>query len=131
LLAQLYHRASTPAHSPQGQHILPHPTFGSQPWIATSAPQQQMFAQGPTTPPSAYPPQPSPFSTSPYTQDRFLVSGQQQHQQEQMPDWNSGQALPELPQPSEGRMRHALVYGPGLPPPRPKSNQGNAGGQPQ
>jgi hypothetical protein len=119
LLAQLYQRASTPTHSPQNQ-MLPHPTYTSQSWGPnTAAFPQTTLSQQPTTPPAVYPPQPSPFSTSPYNN----------HQQ--MPDWTttpSPQPLPEFPQPSEGRMRHAMVYGPGLPPP-PQLTRGSSDGQ--
>lgn len=129
LLAQLYQRASTPTPSPHAQNMVSHPGFVPQAWIPNLSPQQQMFAQNPTTPPSAYPPQPSPFSsTSPYSQEPFLQVSPNQTQQ--IPDWDnttpSPQPLPELPQPSEGRMRHALVYGPGMPAPaRPRSKPRN------
>lgn len=133
LLAQLYHRASTPTHSPHAQNIVPHTTFGPQTWISNPSPRAQMFAQNPTTPPSAYPPQSSPFSTSPYTSTQEAFLQVSPNQQQHISDWDnttpSPQPVPELPQPSEGRMRHALVYGPGIPAPARPRSTGNGSGQ--
>jgi hypothetical protein len=126
LQAQLYHRASTPTHSPPGQSVPLHPTFGSQQWMPPPAtsPQQQLYHQNPTTPPSAYPSQPSPFSTSPYSTTSPFAPPVQTPQ---MQDWTtpSPQPLPDMPQPSEGRKRQALVYGPGI---AQSQSQGNTQG---
>lgn len=104
LLSQLYHRASTSPHtSPQAHNITPQgqvqpPFHSGQSWMnmPVTSSQQQIYPGHPTTPPTVYPPQPSPFSTSPY--------------------WTtpSPQPMLDMPQPSEGRVRQALVYGPGL-----------------
>lgn len=122
LLSQLYHRASTPTHSPPVQNVSPHQTFHTQNWMATTSPQQQLYTPHPTTPPTVYPPQPSPFSTSPYSAGGFGPPSQQQQPLQDV-QWTtpSPQPMPEMPQPTEGRVRQALVYGPGL----AQQNQGN------
>lgn len=120
LLAQLYHRSSLSPHTSPPQSIpqLPvQPAYQPQPWVAMPAasPQQSVYSQGlPTTPPTAYPPQSSPFSTSPYNGNQFPAPAAVGP----VPDWTTPpqqQQLPEMPQPTEGRVRQALVYGPGMP----------------
>ncbi|KAF2277328.1 uncharacterized protein EI97DRAFT_375131 [Westerdykella ornata] len=129
LLAQLYNRASNSPNT-NSQHIMSHTGFQQpQAWIPSGVPnpnQQASFLHQhqPTTPPSVYPAQPGSFSSSPFAQEVF--GAQTQTQQQMAPDWTTpplpSQPVPGLPSPSEGRMRHALLYGPGLPPPRrPKS----------
>jgi hypothetical protein len=115
LLSQLYHRASqSPAQTPPSQGM---PTFFTQSWLPATSPQQQSYhQQNPTTPPSAYPPQPSPFSTSPFNASPF--SAPNQNQQQPMQDWTSPSPQPpDMPQPTEGRVRQALILGPGIPQP--------------
>lgn len=111
LLAQLYHRASqSPANSPPAQNVVSHSTFHQQSWLPASSPLGL-----PNTPPTTYPPQPSPFASSPYNTSPFVTTPNQN--QQQGTDWlpsSSPQGVPELPPPSEGRVRQALVYGPGL-----------------
>ncbi|KAF2182361.1 Zn(II)2Cys6 cluster transcripitional activator [Zopfia rhizophila CBS 207.26] len=112
LLSQLYHRASvSPIPSPASQSVQT--PYHPQPWVPSTSP-QQIYHTHPTTPPTAYPPQQSPFSTSPYNPSPFAAPTQQ------VPDWatpspQSTSTIPEMPRPSEGRVRQALVYGPGLP----------------
>lgn len=141
LTAQLYHRSSLSPHtSPPSQSILPHQSqqpYHPQPWVPATSPshqghhQQQIYH--PTTPPTAYPPQPSPFSTSPYTSPfgpPIIPGGDTQNQA--MSDWTTPSpqplVLPEMPKPSGGRVRQALVYGPGLPAPGTVVGQGLGGG---
>ncbi|KAF2473540.1 uncharacterized protein BDR25DRAFT_386331 [Lindgomyces ingoldianus] len=128
LQSQLYHRASiSPIPSPPAHAIQPQPGYHPQPWIPATSPQQIYHSPGqghnyPTTPPSAYTPQPSPFSTSPYAPSPFATHTPST----QMSDWTTPSPQPapgpaqtsilEMPQPTEGRVRQALVYGPGLPP---------------
>jgi hypothetical protein len=133
LTSQLYQRSSVSPHaSPPSQQQQYHP----QPWIPATSPsnqnpphhrprsQQQSYNNIPTTPPTTYPQQPSPFSTSPYPNPFHSGSAISPgnlplSENQQMVDWNtpSPQALvlPEMPKPSAGRVRQALVYGPGLP----------------
>lgn len=133
LLSQLYHRSSVTQHSPPPQSIPPHTQastpYHPQAWmpmpVTSTSPQQQMY-HGPTTPPTAYPPQPNPFSTSPYSAHPLSAPGQ-------MPDWTTTpspqpqpqqpQQMPDMPQPTEGRVRQALIYGPGMPQPPPQQSQ--------
>ncbi|KAF1955933.1 hypothetical protein CC80DRAFT_526052 [Byssothecium circinans] len=132
LSAQLYNRASLSPHTspaPQVQHPAPYSSQTQWMSIPASSPQQpqQMYGHGlPTTPPSNYASQSSPFSSSPYNGNHFP-----QQQQGQMPDWNTSppppQNLPDMPQPSAGRVRQAMVYGPGMPSPGAVSPGGGAG----
>lgn len=129
LLAQLYNRVPTsPQTSPPAQNI---PQYFSQQWssIPATSPQQQMYQNGlPTTPPTIFPPQSSPFSTSPYNAH---VSPFPAHSPNQIVDWTtpSPQPMPDMPQPSEGRVRQALVYGPSVPASQQASSPGvDAGG---
>jgi hypothetical protein len=103
LMTQLYQRASTPTHSPPVQSSSPHPTFHSQSWIPSTSPQMMYHQQHPTTPPNMYPNQPSPFASSPY------------NAAQQTPSWTtpSPQPMQEMPLPTEGRVRQAMVYGQG------------------
>ncbi|KAF2263314.1 hypothetical protein CC78DRAFT_283681 [Lojkania enalia] len=108
LLQQLYHRSSvSPIPSPPN----PAQPYHAQPYLFTPAanPAPPIHHGHPTTPPSIYPPQPSPFGTTHRTSP-FAPP----------PDWTTPSpqqttAMPDMPQPSEGRVRQALVYGPGLP----------------
>ncbi|KAF2866451.1 fungal-specific transcription factor domain-containing protein [Massariosphaeria phaeospora] len=119
LLAQLYHRGSlTSQSSPQSQISapLPPPNYFPQSYIPTTSPQQPIYHQHPTTPPTAYPPRPSPFSTSPYNGNPFATPNQS------VSDWTTpspqpSTGLPDMPQPTDGRFRQARLYGPGLPVP--------------
>ncbi|ORY09591.1 fungal-specific transcription factor domain-domain-containing protein [Clohesyomyces aquaticus] len=122
LQTQLYHRASiSPIPSPSAHIIQPQPqhqpgSYHPQPWIPATSPQAQQIYHSPghpTTPPSTYGSQPSPFSTSPFAASPYTVHG---HSPVPMADWTvQGSPPPPLPQPTEGRMRQAMVYGPGLP----------------
>lgn len=130
LSAQLYQRASHSTHSPPVQPIQSHPTFNTQSWMPSTSPQPQLYHQHPTTPPTVYPPQPSPFGTSPYETSSYETSPY--NSQQQLPDWSStspqpSSGLPEMPMPSEGRKRQALVYGPGIPAPAPNQGASNDG----
>lgn len=127
LLSQLYVRASTPTQSPHSVVVTP-PVFPAHSWLGNSgSPHQQQQQQGyfqnhtPTTPPTVYPPQPSPFGGSSYSQDsNAYVTQTAEQQQSRGGQWSgnpSPQPVIELPQPSEGRHRHAIVLGPGLPVP--------------
>lgn len=126
LLQQLYQRSAlAPQTSPSSQPV---PPYSSQPWMTMPAPPppQAMYQQGlPTTPPTAYPPQHSPFSTSPFNGNPFTAPAPGQ-----MPDWNSPSPQPmlDMPQPTEGRVRQALVYGPGLQAQQQQSQSPDAGG---
>jgi hypothetical protein len=125
LSSQLYHRASqSPAQTPPSQGMPSHPTFFSQTWLPASSPPQQAYQQHPTTPPSAYPPQPSPFSTSPFAASPYSAPNQQQPVQ----DWTSPSPQPpDMPQPTEGRVRQALILGPGIPQNTQGQHQGQGG----
>tara|TARA_R110002003_G_scaffold814_9_gene21591 strand:- start:8678 stop:10033 length:1356 start_codon:yes stop_codon:yes gene_type:complete len=130
LSAQLYQRNSNSAHaSPQAQQIPPPVTYPPQ-WVPmpSVSPQAPQLVYGPTTPPSLFPQQPSPFSsnmsyngnpfdgqTSPHQPSlSYDASGQsQQHLWASTP---SPQPMPDMPQPTEGQKRRALVYGAGLTP---------------
>ncbi|KAH8724838.1 fungal-specific transcription factor domain-containing protein [Phaeosphaeriaceae sp. PMI808] len=125
LVAQLYQRRSTSPHASPPTQQTPTPATYPPQWIPmpSVSPQAAQLVYGhPTTPPSLFPPQPSPFSssmsyngspfdptTSPHQYD---AAQQQQHQLWTSP---SPQALPDMPMPTEGRKRQALVYGAGLP----------------
>jgi hypothetical protein len=130
LSAQLYQRNSASPHtSPPTQRIPSPPTFPPR-WVPmpSVSPQAPQLIYGhPTTPPSLFPQQqqPSPFSstmsfngspfdvqaTSPHQPSMsYETSGQQQQQHQQMWGTPSPQPMPDMPQPTEGRKRQALVY---------------------
>jgi hypothetical protein len=132
LTSQLHHRSSTSPHASPPSHIsLPQPQqqYYPQAWVPATSPSHrpqspQQSYNNPTTPPTSYPTQSSPFSTSPYLnpfQPGSAVSpgNLPLSENQQIVDWNtpSPQAvvLPTMPTPSGGRVRQALVYGPGLP----------------
>lgn len=132
LSAQLYQRSNVSSHtSPPPQQIPPPMTYPPQ-WVpvpATSPQGPQLVYHGvPTTPPLAYPQQTSPFSSSmSYNGNPFDAQNQSPHQQtmpydppsqgQHTQNWTtpSPQPLPDLPLPTEGAKRRALVYGPGIP----------------
>ncbi|KAL5117855.1 hypothetical protein ACEQ8H_004173 [Pleosporales sp. CAS-2024a] len=131
LTAQLYQRISlSPQMSPPAQHMSSPVTYPPQ-WLPISSvsPQApQLVYSHPTTPPTLFAQQTSPFSASvsyngnPF--DNQATSPQQpgmsydasSPNQQQM--WNTPppQPLPNMPQPTEGRKRQALVYGQGQSP---------------
>jgi hypothetical protein len=122
LSAQLYQRNTASPHvSPLIQHIPSPPTFPPR-WVAmpSASPQAPQLVYGhPTTPPSLFPQQPSPFSSSmsyngtPYDAQGtspsmpYETPGQQPQQMWGTP---SPQPMPDMPQPTEGRKRQALVF---------------------
>ena len=112
LLTQLYNRAATTPHaSPPSMSMQPQ--YFNQPW--TSVQGSSPMSHGlPTTPPTLYPQQPSPFSPNSYNSQSSPYAS---HSPNQISDWHtpSPQPMPDMPQPTEGRMRQALVYGPGMP----------------
>ncbi|KAF2029689.1 hypothetical protein EK21DRAFT_67298 [Setomelanomma holmii] len=130
LNAQLYQRNSTSPHaSPQTQQ-LPQPVTYPPQWVPmpSVSPQAPQLVYGPTTPPSLFPQQPSPFSTtmsynaSPFDGQTtsphqpslsYDGTGQQPHMWGNTP---SPQPMPDMPKPTEGQKRRALVYGAGLSP---------------
>ena len=127
LSSQLYRQSSESSHhSPPAQIIIPQQYHGPHLYPATSPSHQQsphhpqqIYIGHPTTPPTAYPPQPSPFSTSPFATSPFgppLGAGGNENL---MPDWTTPPppqaTMPEMPKPSGGRVRQALIFGPGLP----------------
>jgi hypothetical protein len=125
LSAALYQRNTNSPHSsppPIQQNQYPPQ------WIPLPSPQPpQLVYEHPTTPPTLYPPppgsqgqMPSPFSsslsyntaspyenaaTSPYDQGNAMWA-----------NTPSPQPLPDMPMPTEGRKRQALVYGAGVSP---------------
>jgi len=119
VLAQLYHRSSVSPQTSPAPQDLPYqnpvqPAYHMPQWTPVSAtsPDQHSYTHGlPTTPPTAYPPQTNPFSSSPYSGSQFATP------LTQAPDWTtpSPQPMPDMPQPSGGRVRQAMVYGPGIP----------------
>jgi hypothetical protein len=120
LSAQLYQRQqASPRTTPPMQHI-PHASFPSQwvpmPSVSPHAP-QLLYNGGPTTPPTLFPQQPSPFSSS------MSYNGNSPGQHSMAYDASPGQQswatpspqpVPELPQPTSGQKRRAMVYGPGI-----------------
>jgi hypothetical protein len=116
VLSQLYRRSSLSPHVSPAIQELPYqtptqPTYHLQPWTPVSAtsPSQRSYQQSlPTTPPTA---QTNYFSSSPFGSTTFGPSSQSQAS-----DWTtpSPQPMPDMPQPSGGRVRQALVYGPGI-----------------
>lgn len=115
LLTQLYNRAAASPHTSPPPQSLPTQYF-NQPWMSMqgSSPQQQLHHGVPTTPPTIYAPHPSSYSSSPYNPQSSPYASQSPGQ---MPDWQtpSPQPVSDMPQPTEGRMRSALLYGPGIP----------------
>ncbi|CAN9202548.1 unnamed protein product [Alternaria alternata] len=139
LSAQLYQRQQASPHtSPPVQQIPPPVTYPPQwvpmPSVSPQAP-QLMYPGGPTTPPSLFP-QSSPFASSmSYNGTSYDGSGHSPQPHGMTFDASPGQQtwttpspqpLPELPQPSGGQKRRAMVYGPGLP--APQSGQGHSPG---
>lgn len=128
LSAQLHQRSQVSAHpSPMGQQLPPPTTYSPQ-WgsMASVSPQPPhlMYSSLPTTPPSLFP-QSSPYASSmSYNGNAYDGSGQSPQTHGMAYDaspsqqtWAtpSPQPVPDLPQPSGGQTRRALVYGPGLP----------------
>jgi hypothetical protein len=138
LSAQLHQRSQASAQpSPMAQHV-PAPTTFSPQWGSMSSlspqPPQLMYSGLPATPPSLFPQQSSPYASSMSYNNSYDGSGQSPQQHGMTYDaspsqqtWTtpSPQPLPELPQPSGGQMRRAMVYGPGIP---VNSNQGRSPG---
>ncbi|KAH9874757.1 hypothetical protein IAQ61_003947 [Plenodomus lingam] len=147
LSSQLYQRNKiSPLPSPLNQQISQLATYPTH-WvpIPSTSPEalQFMYQTLPTTPPSLFPQQPSPYSSSmSYTGNPFDsqslsqsdhqptasyegTSPRQHHHTlsydgtspEQQPQWTtpSPQPMPDMPQPSGGQKRRALVYGSALP----------------
>lgn len=131
LSAQLHQRIQTSAHTS--------PTTYPPQWVAMPSvspqPPQLMYSGLPTTPPSLFPQQSSPYASSlSYNGNSYDGSGQSPQQHGMAYDTSPGQQtwatpspqpVPELPQPSGGQTRRAMVYGPGLPVP---PNQGRSPG---
>lgn len=127
LSAQLYQRKSTsPQTSPPPQLSAPgyHPQWVPMSSVSPHTP--GMIYPGPTTPPSLFPQQSSPFSgsmsytgnpfdvaTSPYQQTMSYENPSQPPPQQHMYATPSPQPIPEMPQPTDGK-RRAMVYGPGV-----------------
>ncbi|KAF2829019.1 hypothetical protein CC86DRAFT_287216 [Ophiobolus disseminans] len=117
LSAQLYQRQSTSPHTSPPTQLLPLPTSTFPPqWVPmpTASPQAPQLVYGPTTPPSLFPQQPSPFSSSmSYTGSAFDTQGTSPYESATQQMWStpSPQPMPDMPQPTEGRKRQALVYG--------------------
>jgi hypothetical protein len=122
LSAQLYQRQkNSPQTSPPPPQQIPQVTFPPQwvtmpPSVSPRAP--QLMYPGPTTPPTLFPQQPSPFSSS------MSYNGNSPGQHTMAYDASPGQRswatpspqpMPDLPQPSGGQKRRAMVYGPGIP----------------
>ncbi|KAF1919905.1 fungal-specific transcription factor domain-containing protein [Ampelomyces quisqualis] len=128
LSAQLYQRTSTSPHdSPSAipPPVTYPPQWASMPSVSPQPP--QLIYNRPTTPPSLFPTsqqQPSPYSGSmSFTGNPFDAHAMQSsspHQQSlsydgsqtQQSIWGtpSPQPMPDMPQPTEGRKRQALVY---------------------
>lgn len=126
LSAQLYQRNTTSPHaSPQSQ-MLPAPVTYPPQWVTmpSVSPQAPQLVYGPTTPPSLFPQQPSPFSSS-LSYNGSAYDGQgaspgiSYDNNQTMWQTPSPQAMPEMPQPTEGQKRRALVYGGGHSPSGP------------
>lgn len=124
LIAQLYQRNPPPQQTSPAVQQIPAPISYPPQWVPmpSVSPQAPQLVYGPTTPPSLFPQQPSPFSSTlsyngmPYDSSPHQASmsydgtspGQQQI-------WStpSPQPMPDMPQPTEGRKRQAMVYGAG------------------
>jgi hypothetical protein len=123
LVSQLYQRNSTSQHtSPVVQQISPPTAYPPQwtPMPSVSPQPPQLVYNNPTTPPSLFSQQPSPFSSTlsynglPYDssphQANMSYDGTSPGQQ-QMWSTPSPQPMPDMPQPTEGMKRQAMVYG--------------------
>ncbi|KAF1944592.1 Zn(II)2Cys6 cluster transcripitional activator [Clathrospora elynae] len=132
LTAQLYQRTNASPHASPPVTYPPH-------WVPlpSASPQapQLVYNGLPVTPPPAYPQQPSPFSSSMSYNGNPYESSPQQHSMTYdtspgQTSWTtpSPQPMPDLPPPTEGQKRRALLYGPGMPPPHPA--QGHSPGAP-
>ncbi|KAF1846417.1 Zn(II)2Cys6 cluster transcripitional activator [Cucurbitaria berberidis CBS 394.84] len=122
LSAQLYGRMNASPHTSPPPQQMPPVTYPPQ-WVSMPSvspqPPQLVYHGLPTTPPTTYAPQHSPFSSS------MSYSGNPFDNQRQ---WTtpSPQPMPDLPPPTEGQKRRALLYGPGIPAPRPRSHSPSA-----
>lgn len=142
LSAQLYQRMNlSPQASPLPQQLSPPVTYPPQ-WVpmpsVSSQAQQLMYHGHPTTPPSLFPQQASPFSSSmSYNGNPFDSQTQSPHQPgmsyegsspSHPQNWTtpSPQPMPDMPQPSGGQTRRAMLYGPGMTAPQP--GQGHSPG---
>ncbi|EDU45668.1 Zn II 2Cys6 cluster transcripitional activator [Pyrenophora tritici-repentis] len=125
LSAQLHQRCQISPHTSPPPQQGPNSTYSSPQWVLQMpppaiSPQAPHLMYQPTTPPSLFQPQSSPFAasmsydTSPGRQTTNWATPSPQPQ-----------PLPELPQPSGGQTRRALVYGPGLPSARGHSPAGS------
>jgi hypothetical protein len=125
LSSHLQHRINTSPHtSPPVQQIPPPLTYPPQ-WVpmpsaSPNAPHLLYNANLPTTPPSLFPQQPSPFSSSLSCNGNPFEAPQQSPHQASMSydgstpqNWAtpSPQPMPDMPQPTGGQKRRALVYG--------------------
>jgi hypothetical protein len=128
LLAQLYQRHSAQASPAQLSPSAYPPQWVAMPSVSPQAP-HLMYPGHPTTPPTGcYPAQSSPFSSnmsyngnpfdapghSPYHRSMSHDSSGQNQQAQHMYTTPSPQPPPDMPQPTEGRKRQALLYGPGM-----------------
>jgi hypothetical protein len=142
LSAQLYQRKSTSPHTSPPPHQLPGTVYPPQ-WVpmpSVSPHTPGIMYPGPTTPPSLFSQQTSPFSGSmSYTGNPFDAAAQSSPYQQTLPYDNSSQPqqqhshmyatpspqpIPDMPQPTDGK-RRAMIYGPGI------SRQHSGGGQSQ
>lgn len=125
LSAQLHQRSQVSAQpSPMGQALPPPTTYSPQWGSMSSVSPQPPHLMYPTTPPSLFP-QSSPYASSmSYNGNAYDGSGQSPQPHGMAFDASPGQQtwttpspqpVPELPQPSGGQTRRAMVYGPGLP----------------
>ncbi|KAF2129219.1 hypothetical protein P153DRAFT_375751 [Dothidotthia symphoricarpi CBS 119687] len=140
LTQQLHQRNSTSPPTSPPIHQIPPTVAYPQQWVALSSPPQQapqlVYQDLPTTPPTVYPPQSSPFSSSmSYNGNPFDGRGTSPLQPTLSYDpvgqnshhlWStpSPQPMPDMPQPTEGRKRQAMMYGPRLPDPDNAWNHG-------
>jgi hypothetical protein len=121
LNAQLYQRQQTSPHTSSPAISYP-PQWVPMPSVSPQAP--QLLYQGlPTTPPTLFPQQASPFSSS-LSYNGTVYDGQSPQQHTMAYNTSPGhqhwttpspQPMPDLPQPTSGQTRRALVYGPSLP----------------
>jgi hypothetical protein len=122
LSAQLFQRRSTSQHTSPIIQQIPSPSTFPPRWVPmpSASPQAPNSVYGgPTTPPSLFPQQPSPFSSSmSYTGTPYDAQGTSPsmtyetpgQQNQQMWGTPSPQSMPDMPQPTEGRKRQALVF---------------------
>jgi hypothetical protein len=127
LSARLYQRQQSSPHTSPPPQQIPQVTFPPlwvpMPSVSPQAP--HLMYTGPTTPPTLFPQQPSPFSSSlSYNGNTFDGSTHSPQQHTMAYDTSPGQQswatpspqpVPDLPQPTGGQKRRALVYGPGIP----------------